>query len=70
MLTGIIVGIMIGAGASTTPPIITHAINMGYPACRTEDDQTPCYWDAKARGNGKGRSFVWTGDEILYGYSK
>lgn len=26
--------------------------------CVTEDSDGPCYWDATARGNGHGRSFV------------
>ena len=46
--------------------LVEQAVDMGYPACRTEDDITPCYWDASARGNGKGHDFVWTGDELLY----
>ena len=46
--------------------LVEQAVHMGYPPCRTEDDLDPCYWDASARGNGKGRDFVWTGDELLY----
>lgn len=30
----------------------------GLPACQYEDGPGPCYWDAKTRGNGTGRSFV------------
>jgi hypothetical protein len=32
------------------------------PDCRQEDSLN-CWWDAKARGNGKGRSFVIVGTE-------
>lgn len=28
------------------------------PACAQEDSPGPCYWDAKTRGNGMGRSFI------------
>ena len=36
------------------------------PACTSEDD-TACYWDAAARGNGVGTSFVaLTDDVVLY----
>jgi len=45
---------------------IEQAVALGYEPCVTEDDLNPCYWDASARGNGEGRSFVWTGDEVIY----
>lgn len=31
-----------------------------YDPCETEDQSTPCYWDASTRGNGQGRSFIVT----------
>ena len=35
--------------------------------CVTEGaDGAPCYWDATQRGNGIGRSFIWTGSEVIY----
>jgi len=33
---------------------------MQYYPCVEEDDTTPCYWDAKTRGNGQGKSFIVT----------
>lgn len=30
----------------------------GYKPCKTEDSNGPCYWNARKRGNGKGKSFV------------
>jgi hypothetical protein len=38
----------------------------GYAPCPEEDSVGPCYWDARVRGNGEGRSFLVTGDELLY----
>ncbi len=35
------------------------------PACES-DDSTDCYWDARTRGNGEGRSFVDLGGAIFY----
>lgn len=26
--------------------------------CQTEDQTTPCYWDATTHGNGLGQSFI------------
>jgi len=43
----------------------THA-DIEYVPCVEEDDPTPCYWDAKTRGNGQGQSFINTGREIVY----
>jgi len=37
----------------------------GLPACEYEDSQN-CYWDAAARGNGQGRSFIDVGGVVLY----
>lgn len=36
--------------------------------CIEEDYAGPvaCYWDASERGNGSGRSFTWTGTELIY----
>ena len=49
------------------PAIVLHAIERGYMPCPTEDYAlNPCYWDATRAGNGEGRSFVWTGDEVFY----
>lgn len=36
------------------------------PACRTEDDERNCYWDAKTRGNHKGHSFVVISGKVYY----
>lgn len=40
------------------------------PQCRAEDDFRPCYWDASARGNGEGRSYVvvgtWQRHRVIY----
>ena len=33
---------------------------MKYDPCETEDQTTPCYWDAKTMGNGIGKSFIVT----------
>jgi hypothetical protein len=54
------------APESAVSPLIARAVEMGYMPCETEDDTRPCYWDASVRGNGDGRSFVWTGDEMFY----
>jgi len=38
----------------------------GFPPCMSEDQETTCYWDAQAQGNGAGHSFVvWKG-EVYY----
>lgn len=37
-----------------------------FPACVTEDDPGPCYWDAEHRGNGQGRSFIVVDDVVTY----
>jgi hypothetical protein len=36
--------------------------------CATEDQTTPCYWDAGTRSNGKGSSFIITitGDTLTF----
>lgn len=46
--------------------VATTDWTMGYKPCPTEDSGEWCYWDAKTRGNGKGRSFVVTNDEVIY----
>ncbi|QGJ93505.1 hypothetical protein SEA_MUFASA8_57 [Arthrobacter phage Mufasa8] len=37
------------------------------PPCPSEDYDGPvtCLWDAKARGNGLGHSFIWNGTEAI-----
>ncbi len=35
------------------------------PPCLTEDSAN-CYWDAKSRGNGRGRSFVDIGGNVVF----
>lgn len=35
------------------------------PPCELEDSAGPCFWDASARGNGTGRSFVVTADQVV-----
>ena len=36
---------------------VAQAKTLGFPSCATEDS-CGCYWDAAARGNGRGTSFV------------
>lgn len=43
------------APASATAPVEDWPTT--YPPCPTEDSSGPCFWDAKAQGNGHGRSF-------------
>lgn len=33
--------------------------------CITEDQTTPCYWDASARSNGNGLSFIVTANNTI-----
>lgn len=40
---------------ATTPP--SHAEGDVPGACANEDGPGPCFWDAKHRGNGEGRSY-------------
>ncbi len=71
MITGLVIfGVMMGASTPAPPAIVVYAQEHGYKACRYEMDPKPCYWNATVRGNGKGRSFLWTGDEVFYGYSE
>lgn len=48
-------------GLVTTARIKQIRAWAGMPPCRYEDGSgqaLPCYWNAKVRGNGKGRSFI------------
>jgi len=46
---------------ATADTAIATAIANGVPPCPTDEipeDGSPCYWDARVRGNHKGRSYV------------
>lgn len=50
------------AAVSTTTPAqaakpVWAQAGAAFRPCATEDSDGPCYWDAKVRGNGAGRSF-------------
>lgn len=49
--------------------ILAVASLVGSPLqpCASEDTEgsTACYWDASARGNGQGQSFIWTGSTTV-----
>jgi hypothetical protein len=38
------------------------------PFCQDENYSGPiaCHWDAQQQGNGSGRSFTWTGTDVIY----
>lgn len=44
--------------------ILIMLISLYYPPCATEDSNN-CYWDAQARGNGVGTSFVVIDNEVI-----
>jgi hypothetical protein len=69
LLTAIAVGMASMSGS--VPPIVKHAQKVGIKPCAHEDGAGPCYWNARKRGNSKGRSFIVTTDgDVLYRYSK
>lgn len=45
--------------------IVLTLLTSVLPACGAEDD-TDCYWDAAAQGNGVGTSFVDVGGTAYY----
>jgi hypothetical protein len=42
------------------------SVTAGLKPCPVEDDPGPCFWDAKHRGNGHGRSFIVINDVVTY----
>lgn len=56
------------ADAAATPGTAVRINGTTYIPCATEDyeGRTPCFWDAGARSNGKGQSFIWTGTRVVY----
>jgi hypothetical protein len=55
-LVGLLMGVLLGFAMGQGSP--AEASGLRLPACSTEDDPGPCFWDASSRGNGDGRSFV------------
>lgn len=52
--------------ATETPGTAVQLNGVTYVPCPEEgyEGPTPCFWDAGARSNGKGQSFIWTGSEV------
>lgn len=56
--------VVASAGNDVTPESHSHVVQLA--PCATEDSMTDCYWDADARGNGSGASFVVLGGTVYY----
>ena len=53
---GVMITVPLASLATAKPPAVTLEKIPTAP-CKFEDGPAPCFWDAGARGNGKGHSF-------------
>lgn len=63
-----IVGVFV-VGANVAADILAEreqGAGLTLPACVTEDDPGPCFWDASIRGNGSGTSFIVVDGTVTY----